>query len=231
MKVYADKDRAVMEDVAAGFLAQSLRAVVDKKKKAVLALCGGRSVSGIYASLAEQDVPWSSVHIFMVDERLVPLDDGQSNFRLVKESLIDALGPRLPSRNAHPFIVDTAAEDKGVSAYESDLASCCGAYDVLVLSAGEDGHVAALYPDHQSIMDPAPRFIVMDDSPKPPKERMSMSGRHVLKASAAVLVFFGESKVKAWKRFQGGVAYHACPAGLVREIGDVIVCRDGDLDG
>ena len=74
-------------------------------------------------------------------------------------------------------------------------------YDIILLSSGEDGHVGALYPDHHSVADQHHGFIVMDDSPKPPPERMTSSLSLMQTAEVALLLFVGEAKREAYERF------------------------------
>ena len=69
------------------------------KKYIVLGLCGGRSINSILQALKKENIEWDKIHIFMVDERLVPLDDKKSNFKLIKESLVNVI----PKKNLHPF--------------------------------------------------------------------------------------------------------------------------------
>ena len=95
----------------------------------------------------------------------------------------------------------------------------------MLLSAGEDGHVGALFPRHHSVEDRHHGFIVMDDSPKPPPGRMTSSLSLMQTASAAVLIFAGEAKREAYARFNDTSCPVAdCPAKLVLAIGDRVRC-------
>jgi 6-phosphogluconolactonase len=100
-------------------------------------------------------------------------------------------------------------------------------YDIILLSSGEDNHVGALYPYHHSLADKHHGFIVVDDSLKPPPERMTSSLSLMQTAEAAVLLFVGEAKRKAFEKFNDAVCpAAACPEKLVLAIKDATVFTD-----
>ena len=169
------------------------------------------------------------MHFFIIDERLVPIDHPDSNFRLLKDHLITPLARegKISLENAHPFILDTTVTDRGTLAYEEMLARQGFRYDIILLSSGEDGHVGALFPDHHSVTDPHHGFIVMDDSPKPPPERMSSSLSLMLTARTGVLLFTGEAKREAFRKFgDASISVSACPARLLTCLKDAVVFTD-----
>ncbi|MBU0536780.1 MAG: 6-phosphogluconolactonase [Nanoarchaeota archaeon] len=214
---------------AAAIIQGAITDILENKDHVVLAVPGGRSVPNVFRLLKEKDIPWEKVHIFMVDERLVPVDDKESNYRLAKEEFIDYLikKKKLPKENAHPFILDNSSPDKGIEAYAQELDSLGGMYDVVLLSAGEDGHVGALYPNHHSVEDQSEKFIVMNDSPKPPPDRMTMSRKLLLKAKTALVLFVGESKREALQKFlDEKVSFKQCPAKMIQDITDSYAMTD-----
>jgi 6-phosphogluconolactonase len=201
-----------MEAEAVALLGQELRRLLGIQEWAVLAVPGGRSVERVFSLLAAERLDWSRVHLFMVDERLVPPDHPDANFLIVKRSL----SASLPAGNVHPFVFDPAVPDRGAEAYARDLHARGGRFDVVLLSAGEDGHVAALYPDHRSVRDRGGPFIVMDDSPKPPPMRMSSSRSLLEAATVGLVLFFGEAKREAFERFlDDALAVERLPAKAV----------------
>jgi len=116
----------------------------------------------------------------------------------------------VPSENIHPFFME-----KGIEGYVEELLAVREHYDIVLLSSGEDGHIGALYPDHHSFTDNAPLFIELDDSPKPPPHRMSLSREHLKKAHGVVVLFLGEEKRDALKKFQdASIDESKCPARL-----------------
>ncbi len=228
VKIVQSKSRATAEKKAAQVIAAALRRIVKKKGRAVLAVPGGRSVSEVFRLLSAARVDWSKVHIFMVDERLVPLGHKDSNFNLVEENLLlEFLKKRkVHLENIHPFLFRKKAADFGLGEYARELKRVGGGYDVVLLSSGEDGHVGALYPKHASVRSKAKYFLSMKDSPKPPSLRMTMSKQLLLDSDTAVVLFFGEGKRVAFEKFLDedlGVA--DCPAKIVSSVKNGFVFR------
>ena len=73
---------------ATNLIRDSILKLLQKKGLVVLGLVGGRSVSGIYEELKHQSIPWRQVQMFVVDERMVPLNDPDSNFKLIYDQLL-----------------------------------------------------------------------------------------------------------------------------------------------
>ena len=214
---------------AADKIAEAIIELAKEKDYVVLAVPGGRSVSGTFAELKKHDLPWEKIHIFIVDERLVPIDHEDSNFRLAKQGFIDGLVQEgtLPEENIHPFIFNSETEDKGITDYEQELRMHGGKYHIVLLSSGEDGHIGALYPNHHSINNGSDFFLIMNDSPKPPPDRMTMSRELLSKASVAIIIFAGEGKKEALRLFQDQTTtIEECPAKLVQKVGKSYAITD-----
>lgn len=221
--------RQEIEEKAARIIYEKILELLRNKEKVVLGIPGGSSVAGIFSHLKWQTIPWEKVHIFMVDERLVPLDDINSNFKLAQENFIQDLINRnvLPSANVHPFIFDEENQDFGIGDYDIDLKSHGGKYDIILLSSGEDSHIASLFPNHSSIKDDSDFFINMRDSPKPPVGRMSASLSLLSKAHVGVLLFFGETKKQAYEDFlDKSKTIESCPTKLLYAIPEAFVFTD-----
>lgn len=212
---------------AADALSALLDRVLAGQETAVVGIPGGRSAAGVFRELRERPVDWSRVFLFMADERLVPLESSESNYRLVREELVDPLlerGVLLPE-NVVPFRTDRSRDDGGCALYVQELRRRGGRCDVALLSAGEDGHVASLFPGG-SVASDEPFFVLVEDAPKPPPRRISMSRRLLERAHGAVLVFAGETKRAAYEAFcaaEGDVI--ACPARIVRGLESAYVLR------
>lgn len=227
LEMYDSKEE--IDKRGADIIAQAIDKTLEKKGYAVLAVPGGRSVSGIFTRLKTKDIDWKKVHLFMIDERLVSIDDKESNFKLLKENLIDDLlkESKIKEENMHPFLYDPRSSDFGTSKYSDELSRYGGRYDIILLSSGEDCHVGALYPDHHSITACAKDHIAMDDSPKMPRERMSSSLSLLLRADYALLLFLGKAKKKALDMFLNeNLKIEQCPARLVQSIPQSYVLTD-----
>ena len=232
MDLIVNNSREQLEKSASEKVSQAVRRIAAKKNIVLLAVCGGRSVPGIFNQLLKQDIPWEKVHIFMADERFVPIDNPESNFFIVKKHLIDYLIQRgcLKDDNIHPFQIDKNAKDYGLRTYEEKLKEYGEAYDVVLLSSGEDGHIASLFPDHHSVWNDSKFFLQIHDSPKPPPLRMSMSKNMLANTDTAVLLFFGSSKREALAKFlDAKVNSLECPAKLVINMPHSFVFSDQKL--
>jgi 6-phosphogluconolactonase len=164
-------------------------------------------------------MPWDRVHVFVVDERRLPIDDPETNWKLASDTFLAKLVERrrLTAQQLHPF--RTERNEGTCAQYEQDLRAHGGRFDVALLSSGEDGHVAGLFPNHHSVIDAHDGFILMDDSPKTPPRRMSASRTLLARTPAGVLLFYGEGKRAALDAYRDpGVAWAQCPARLVDEM-------------
>jgi 6-phosphogluconolactonase len=122
-----------------------------------LCLSGGSTPRRLYQTLARapyrDQMPWQRIHWFWGDERFVPSKDARSNYRMVRDALLDRVGA--PVGSVHPIPTDGVTLDAAVVAYERELKRFYGAeelsaarplFDVTLLGLGADGHTASLLP-------------------------------------------------------------------------------------
>lgn len=196
--VFVDGDVSVRNDLAARWLAEALRDVLSRQDTAVLALVGGSSVGGVHEALAAADLDWDRVLVTVGDERAVPADSPDRNWRVV-ERLVTPLveAGRLPTDNlvGLPDLPDDATP-ADVEAAVQEVADRIDHLDVVLLGMGDDGHVASLFPHHPGLSATG-RFTVVTDSPKPPPLRMSATVAMIAGASAIALVGAGDAKADA----------------------------------
>ncbi len=207
----------------AAIIVQSILNLSKTKSHFVLGICGGRSVSGVFAILKKSLLPWKKIHIFMVDERLVPITDPESNFKLAKDIFLGELVKRgeLPLANLHPFKVE-----KGIEAYQKELEKVGEIFDLVLLSSGEDGHVAGLFPN-RSVKNNDLFFITMNDAPKLPQQRMSASRTLLEKSQVGIVLFYGEAKRSALQKFKDkNTTVMECPAKVVLKMFDSYAITD-----
>lgn len=178
-----------------------------------LGVPGGRTPRSLFTFLASRGPGLMGAEILFTDERAVPPDDPESNFRQVKETLVDPLGvlaPRVIRMRAEDPDLNSAARE-----YETHLAE---PLDFLILGVGEDGHFASIFPGSALVHERTRRVVPVTDSPKPPSRRLTITPRVVGEAKKVVVVASGESKRDAVARalFGKGDA-ESCPARLLRE--------------
>lgn len=214
MKILEEK-KAKLEMQAANIIAEKIKQILSEKKYVILGVPGGKSVSGIFQNLKAKKINWSRVHIFMVDERQVPLESKDSNFKIIKQNLLNYLlsNKKMSEKNIHPYHYDKPIDD-----YIKEFKKYTDKFDIILLSAGEDCHVASLFPD-KSIKNNEEYFIEINDSTKPPRKRISSSRKLLEKSKIALVLFFGEKKQPAYKKFLAkNTSVIECPAKLINKI-------------
>ena len=216
MKTIRCADYAGLSRKSAALFAAAAQVAVQQRGNAVAAIPGGRSVTGMLQLVA--DAPfWKQVHLFLVDERMVSIDSPESNYQQTGELLIRRI-PLIP----HPFLVE-----RGVAAYSHELKKLGNHLDVAVVAAGEDGHIAGLFPRHRHLQSRAKGYLELHDSPKPPPDRVTASPRLIQDAGCVILLFAGAAKQQAYAQFiNPDVSPDECPAKLAATAKDltVLVC-------
>lgn len=147
MKVDVVDDAAALPQRAAAVIAEDIRRAVTDRGRCAIAFSGGRTPAAMLAALAEHDLPWPSVQVFQVDERVAPDGDAERNLTTLRASLLDAAP--LPAGNVHPMPVTDTDLDAAAARYAATLQQVCGdpaVLDVVHLGLGADGHTASLVP-------------------------------------------------------------------------------------
>jgi 6-phosphogluconolactonase len=213
-------------------IAERLRMYVSERGRALLALPGGRSIARVAAYLAAEDLPWAGIHIFLVDERCVPVQDEQSNYQALRRGFFEPLldGEFLPRDNVH-LPQDTGRTNCDAEAYTHELARVARTedprFDIVLLGVGEDGHVASLFPNHPSIRERGRRYVISDDAPKAPPRRISATRELMETAATAVVLFLGEGKREAMRDFRrADTPVEERPCRLVYGIADAWAATD-----
>ncbi len=204
----AEFDRTV-----ARALAHALRAKKAEDRSSLsLALAGGGTPRGGYEQLAEQpDIPWEQVEIFFGDERAVPPNDSESNYRMAFESLLSRV--TIPEANVHRMVAEQPDREAAAREYEMALP---GTLSVLVLGIGEDGHTASLFPGGRPVTEGA-RRVVPAEGPASPRQRLTITPPVILGARQIFVLARGERKAAAVQRaLEGPLDPTTCPAQLAR---------------
>lgn len=142
-----ENDYAVAK-AAAGKIAAAARESVAARGVFTLAVSGGKTPWAMLRDLASEEVPWSQVHVFQIDERIAPEGDPDRNLTHLHESLLG--NAPIPKENIHAMPVNAADPEAGAREYEETLCSICGhppTLDMAHLGLGPDGHTASLVPN------------------------------------------------------------------------------------
>lgn len=173
-------------------------------------------------------VKWDKWEIFFADERVVPLDHADSNYALLKAELLDKLPADGPRPTVYPVSEDKlAAEDalEVADAYEQLLVGSFASrdsvrlpiFDLLLLGCGPDGHTCSLFPGHELLREATAWVAPIDDSPKPPPKRITLTLPVVTHAVRIAFVATGGGKKGIMKQiFEDGAA-SGLPCALVNE--------------
>jgi 6-phosphogluconolactonase len=154
-------------------------AAVGSERRFAIALSGGSTPRRLYQLLADapnrEAFPWAHTHWFWGDERFVPHDSPESNYRMVREAMLARVP--VPAGNIHPIPTEGLTPQKAALSYERDLKSFYGAstlqpdrplFDVTFLGLGPEGHIASLFPG-TAILNERTRWVgaVIGTKPEP----------------------------------------------------------------
>ena len=166
------------------------------------ALSGGATALIFLGALKNANVDWSRIKLFWADERAVPPDDPDSNYGIAQRMLLEPLGAKAP--RAFRMAFDAANDRPGLSSlgsaamrYDTLLARelRSGPMDLALLGVGEDGHICSLFPGHRALQIDDQRVIAVEDAPKPPPRRMTLSLPFVVETKVIWLIAIGPRKL------------------------------------
>ncbi|KAK4196487.1 putative 6-phosphogluconolactonase [Triangularia verruculosa] len=172
------------------------------------------------------EVKWDKWEIFFADERAVPLDHQDSNYFLLKQELLDKLPAGTAQPTVHPidaeYLNDTQEladryEQALVKSFASRDSVKLPIFDLLLLGCGPDGHTCSLFPGHELLRETSAWVAPIEDSPKPPPKRVTLTLPVVTHAVRVAFVATGAGKREVMKQiFEEGAA-GGLPCALVNE--------------
>ncbi len=210
IEVLADTESAARR--AAAVIAEDARAAVSARGRFVMAVSGGHTPWLMLRDLANEDVPWSGVHVVQVDERVAPAGDPDRNLTHLRESLL-AQAP-LPAGQIHAMPVEAADLEAAARSYARTLEEICGAPPVLDLAhlgLGPDGHTASLVPG-DPVLTVADRDVAMTGVYMG-RRRMTLTYPVLDRARRVLWLVTGSEKAAMLPRLLSGDP--AIPAGRV----------------
>ena len=193
-----------------------------------VSLSGGSTPKALYSLLASDDFrdrfPWQRVSWYWGDERFVPYDHPDSNYRMTREAML-AKAP-VPPENIHPVPAD-GTPDEAAGRYERTLREAYGAatfdparplFDITLLGLGADGHTASLLPG-QPVLEERARWV-MAVSHGRPEVRITMTYPAVDSSRSVAFLVAGREKAAILAAIRGGDS--SLPAARVRPVGELI---------
>lgn len=175
-------------------------------------LTGGRSAAQLYEAWAALPAfsKLRNVHFFFGDERCVPPDHPESNYALVLHTLFQLGVPH--ACTVTRMDAEQANRAAAAAAYEAQLPD---KLDVLLLSMGEDGHIASLFPHSPALLETC-RGVVPVSGPKPPTERLTITPPMIAQATQVFVMALGPAKATVYKQAQAEPQnFASLPARLV----------------
>ncbi|KAK4456272.1 6-phosphogluconolactonase [Podospora aff. communis PSN243] len=169
-------------------------------------------------------VKWDKWEIFFADERAVPLDHADSNYALLKAELLDKLSTDTPQPTVHTIDPTQLGDTQELAdQYEQVLVRSFASrdsvklpiFDLLLLGCGPDGHTCSLFPGHELLRETTAWVAPIEDSPKPPPKRITLTLPVVNHAVRVAFVATGGGKKEIMKEiFEQG---NGLPCALVNE--------------
>jgi 6-phosphogluconolactonase len=187
----------IVDDVAAEFAERVIENFHGRPNDGYsIALSGGSTARKCYERLADDagtQIDWWQVDVYWGDERCVPLEHEDSNYRLAREALLDRVGA---ANATYPMRCD-----EGPDPYQLRIGEL-GKFDLVHLGLGPDGHTASLFPGSPALDADPGRLVVMNEDPSGRNRlpRMTLTLTGVARARLVVVTVSGEDKRDALAR-------------------------------
>ena len=220
LEILADADAVARR--AASIVAADARAAVAARGRFLLAVSGGRTPWAMLRALSGEDVPWNSVHVFQVDERIAPAGNADRNLVHLQESLL-ARAP-LPPEQLHGMPVDSPELEAAAIRYAQILEKVAGVpavLDVVHLGLGADGHTASLIPG-DAVLAETERDVALTGVYQG-RRRMTLTYPVLDRARRVLWLVTGSEKLGMLSRLRNGDS--SIPAGRVRR-DDALILAD-----
>jgi 6-phosphogluconolactonase len=190
-----ESSEELAEAAAQEFAARAGEAI-DQRGRFAVVLAGGSTPKATYEVLASDyadRIDWSNVHFFFGDERSVPPDHEDSNYRMAREALLD----HVPAGSVHRMQGELPP-DEAAEAYEQELRDFFGSeelprFDLILLGTGGDGHTASLFPE-TAALEVHDRWVVANPVLKLETTRITLTVPVINAARAVYFLVAGEGK-------------------------------------
>ncbi len=188
------------------------RALADPQRgRFLVALSGGSTPRALHQALVQHYhdlIPWERVQVFWGDERCVPPDDQESNYRMARETLLELVP--LPAENIHRMPGERPDYDAAAADYEAEIRQVFGLppdvllrFDLILLGMGPDGHTASLFPGTAALHESS-RLVVANQGSKPPPQRLTFTYPLLNSARQVMFLVAGADKAEALRDVLSG---------------------------
>jgi len=166
-----------------------------KAGKAIYVMLSGGSTPkllfGSLAKLSSKVVSWAHVHFYWGDERCVPPDDPESNYRMAKEELLDRIP--IPEANIHRIFGENGPE-KEAQRYAAEISNI-PIFDLIMLGMGDDGHTVSIFPNNLDLMNSS-KLCEIGIHPKTGQKRITITGKVINAAKTVAFLVTGKNKAE-----------------------------------
>ena len=229
-------DLAALSAEAARRMTALVAAAMSGRGRCAVALAGGRTPERLYRMIAREHrlaAPWQQVEWFWSDERCVPPEDAESNYRMARDAL---LAPLHIARDMAHRIRGEQDPDAAAAAYEALLRDrlTAGRFDLVLLGVGADGHTASLFPGSAALAEGERWAVAVDGGATlPVRRRITLTYPVLDQAGAVFMLVSGAAKHQAVERMLAGD--RSAPAARIRPAGTLVwfmdrAARDGAPD-
>ena len=205
---YVDASPEAVNRRAAQYLVDGIRSSAAARGKARIAISGGNTPKHTFELLAEpsepyrEQIPWNRLELYWVDERCVPPDHPDSNYRMTREAMLD----QAPLDKTQIFRIQGELEpDEAAAKYEFDIRQSFrleGAelpvFDMVLLGMGPDGHTASLFP-HTEGLHEMMRIAIANHVVQKETWRVTLTRPVINRARDVFFLIEGADKVDALK--------------------------------
>ncbi len=212
---------------AADLFTSSAKSAAASQGRFAVALSGGSTPRRFYSLLGSvpyrNTIDWTKVHVFWADERCVPADHIESNFKLAADAFLSRVD--LPKEHIHRIRGEENPE-RAAQEYEKDLRSFFGpepypAFDLIVLGIGEDGHTASLFPNAPALREKK-RLAVPVYPASRKLNRITLTLPALNYALQVLFLASGRAKATVVHEIMEDKNPRQCPAGLVQPVRGVV---------
>lgn len=212
INVLPDEDAVARQ--AAKVIAAEARAAAAERGRFTMAVSGGRTPWAMLRALVDEGLPWQSVHVVQVDERVAPEGHPDRNLTHLRESLLEHAP--LPPEHVHAMPVNDPDLEASAKRYESVLRQLAGmppVLDLVHLGLGPDGHTASLVPS-DPVLEVTDADVAITGIYQG-RRRMTLTFPIINRSRRILWVVTGSEKAEMLKRLLEGD--HSIPAGRVRQ--------------
>lgn len=208
---------------AADYLAGIIKEHLGRDEKVAWLVCGGSAIAvAVQASRKLDNLDLSNLFVTLTDERFVPPDNPESNWK----QLMDA-GLKLPGAQLLPVL--DGSDIKSTTARYSDILKTAlneTRYRIGLFGMGADGHIAALFPGFEQLNEKKLYAASLTNSPKPPSARMTMAPAAIARLDEAVIFARGSEKKTALQKLGQDLSPGKQPAQILKAIPKLTVYND-----